>query len=60
MTNKPSSPDSLDSRPERETRRTDQEIYVRMDPDIIRAAEAAERIIANQDAIIRRSVQSER
>lgn len=56
MTNNPSSPDS---RPERETRRTDLEIYVRLDPDIIRAAEAAERIIANQDAIIRRSVRSE-
>ena len=59
MTNKPSSPDRPDSQPERETRRTDREIYVRLDPDIIRAAEAAERIIANQDAIIRRSVRSE-
>lgn len=57
VTNNPS---VSDSRPERETRRADREIYVRMDPDIIRAAEAAERIIANQDAIIRRSVRSER
>lgn len=56
MTNNPSPPDS---RPERETRRADREIYVRMDPDIVRAAQAAERIIANQDAIIRRSIRSE-
>ncbi len=57
MTNNPSSPDS---RPDRETRRSDREIYVRMSRDIIRAVETAERILANQDAMIRRSGRTER
>lgn len=59
MTNNPSSLD-LDRRPDRETRRSDREIYVRMSRDIIRAVETAERILANQDAIIRRSGRTER
>lgn len=59
MTNNPSSLD-LDNRPDWETRRSDREIYVRMSRDIIRAVETAERILANQDAIIRRSGRTER
>lgn len=51
-------PSSLDSRPEREPLRPEREIYVRMDPDIIRAAEAAERMIAQWQAAIRRSTRT--
>ena len=51
-------PSSLDTRPERETRRREREIYVRMDPDIIRAADAAERIIAHWQSTIRRSTRT--
>ena len=51
-------PSSLDSRPEREPLRPEREIYVRMDPDTIRAAEAAERMLKQWEDIIRHSVRT--
>lgn len=49
---------SFDTRPEREPLRPDREIYVRLDPDTIRAADLAEWIITQWEDMIRRSTQT--
>lgn len=51
-------PSSSDARPEREPLRPDREIYVRLDPDTIRLADALEKALVRREAMIRRATQT--
>lgn len=49
---------SFDARPEWEPLRPDREIYVRLDPDAIRLADALEKALVQREAMIRRATQT--
>lgn len=51
-------PSSSDARPEREPLRPEREIYIRLDPYTILAADLAEWVLAQREAMIRRATQA--